>query len=94
LTPFLIGFNKVFFAHPEFSEFYRGEVESAVAGKSRLARASSKFAGQEVSLVGPQGPKDILRKSQLARTVYHSTYRRMVRGLQFLSGRSGRVTGE
>jgi len=86
LVPFLIGFNKVFFTHAEFSEFYRGEVESALAGKLLLATGTSEFAGHEVALVAPQGPKDILRKSQLARTAYHSTYRGMVRGLQIVSG--------
>jgi hypothetical protein len=86
LVPFLIGFNKVFFTHAEYSEFYRGEVESALSGKLRLATATSEFAGHEVGLVSPQGAKDILRKSQLARTLYHSTYRGMVRGLQVVSG--------
>jgi Methyltransferase domain len=94
LAPFLIGFNKVFFTHAEYSEFYRGEVESALAGKLRLATASSEFAGHEVALVAPQGAKDILRKSQLARSLYHGTYRQMVRGLQALSGGKGKVTGE
>ena len=41
LAPFLIGFNKVFFTHAEYSEFYRGEVESALSGKLRLATATS-----------------------------------------------------
>ena len=54
LVPFLIGFNKVFFTHAEFSEFYRGEVESALAGKVLLATATSEFAGHEVGLVAPQ----------------------------------------
>lgn len=86
LAPFLIGFNKVFFTHAEYSEFYRGEVSSALSGKLRLATATSEFAGHEVALIAPQGAKDILRKSQLARTAYHSTYRGMVRGLQIVSG--------
>ena len=94
LVPFLIGFNKVFFTHAEYSEFYRGEVESALGGKLRLATAPSEFAGHEVALVAPQGAKDILRKSQLARSLYHGTYRQMVRGLQVVSGGKGKVTGE
>jgi hypothetical protein len=94
LAPFLIGFNKVFFTQPEHSELYRNEVESALSGKLRLATATSEFAGHEVALVAPQGAKDILRKSELARTVYHSTYRGMVRGLQVVSGGRGKVTGE
>jgi hypothetical protein len=94
LAPFLIGFNKVFFSQPEYSEFYRGEVESALSGKLRLATHPSEFAGHEVGLVLPQGAKDILRKSQLARSLYHRIYREMVRGLQVVSGRNGKVTGE
>jgi hypothetical protein len=94
LAPFLIGFNKVFFTHPEYSEFYRGEVSSALSGKLLLATATSEFAGHDVALVAPQGAKDILRKSQLARTLYHGTYRQMVRGLQVVSGGKGKVTGE
>ena len=90
LAPFLIGFNKVFFTHAEYSEFYRAEVESALDGKLRLATASSEFAGHEVALVAPQGAKDILRKSQVARSLYHGTYRQMVRGLQLVSGGKGR----
>jgi methyltransferase family protein len=86
LVPFLIGFNKVFFTQAEHSEFYRGEVESALGGKLRLATHPSEFAGHEVQLVVPQGAKDILRKSELARTLYHGTYRQMVRGLQMVSG--------
>ena len=42
----------------------------------------------------PQGAKDILRKSQLARSLYHGTYRQMVRGLQVVSGGKSKVTGE
>jgi hypothetical protein len=94
LAPFLIGFNKVFFTHAEYSEFYRGEVESALSGKLLLATATSEFAGHEVALVAPQGAKDILRKSQLARSLYHGTYRQLVRGLQVVSGGKGKVTGE
>jgi Methyltransferase domain len=86
LVPFLIGFNKVFFTHSEYSEFYRGEVESALSGKLRLATHPSEFAGNDVTLVLPQGPKEILRRSRTARTLYHSTYRGMVRGLQLVSG--------
>jgi Methyltransferase domain len=94
LAPFLIGFNKVFFSQPEYSESYRGQVESALSGKLRLATHPFEFAGHEVGLVLPQGAKDILRKNQLARSLYHRTYRELVRGLQMVSGRNGMVTGE
>ena len=47
---------------------------------------SGRYLLPTAELVAPQGAKDILRKSQLARTLYHSTYRGMVRGLQVVSG--------
>ena len=91
LAPFLIGFNKVFFAQPDHCETYRAAVESAVGGKPRLGTGSSVFAGHEVGLVVPQTAVDILRRSQTVRSVYHRAYREMVRGLQVVSGggRSG-----
>jgi Methyltransferase domain len=89
LTPFLIGFNKVFFAQPDYCEFYRNEVQSAVAGKLRLATGSTVFAGHDVGLVVPQGAVDIIRRSETARALYHRAYREMVRGLQIISGRAG-----
>ena len=92
LAPFLIGFNKVFFAQPDYCEAYRTAVELAVGGKLRLGTGSSVFAGHEVGLVAPQTAVDILRRSQTVRSVYHRAYREMVRGLQVVSsgGRSGR----
>lgn len=89
LTPFLIGFNKVFFAQPDYCAVYRSAVEEAVAGKLRLATGTSVFAGHEVGLVVPQGAVDIVRRSETARSLYHRAYREMVRGLQAVSGRGG-----
>jgi hypothetical protein len=89
LAPFLIGFNKVFFAQSDYCEFYRTEVESAVAGKLRLATGTSVYAGHEVGLVVRQGAVDIVRRSETARSLYHRGYREMVRGLRAVSGRSG-----
>ncbi|MGV0715352.1 class I SAM-dependent methyltransferase [Mycolicibacterium sp. XJ662] len=89
LAPFLIGFNKVFFAQPDYCGLYRAEVESAVSGKVRLATGASVFAGHDVGLVAPQGPVDLLRRSATIRSLYHRTYREMVRGLQVVSGRGG-----
>lgn len=86
LAPFLIGFNKVFFAQPDYCEAYRAAVESAVDGKLRLGTGSSVFAGHEVGLVLPLTAVDILRRSQTVRSVYHRAYREMVRGLQVVSG--------
>lgn len=89
LTPFLIGFNKVFFAQPDYCGLYRSAVETAVAGRLRLATGTSVFAGHEVGLVVPQGAVDIVRRSETARSLYHRAYREMVRGLQAVSGRGG-----
>jgi hypothetical protein len=89
LAPFLIGYNKVFFAQPDHCAFYRAEVEAAVSRKLRLGTASSVFAGHEVGLVVPQTAVDILRRSETIRSLYHRTYREMVRGLQAVSGRGG-----
>ncbi|BBY79683.1 class I SAM-dependent methyltransferase [Mycolicibacterium pulveris] len=89
LAPFLIGFNKVFFAQPDYCLLYRAEVESAVSGRLRLATGESVFAGHDVGLVAPQGAVDLLRRSATIRSLYHRTYREMVRGLQVVSGRGG-----
>lgn len=89
LAPFLIGFNKVFLAQPDYCAFYRAEVESAVEGKLRLGTGSSVFAGHDVGLVVPQTAVDILRRSQTIRSLYHRTYREMVRGLQVVARRGG-----
>ncbi|MDA4108947.1 hypothetical protein MHOL44478_17025 [Mycobacterium holsaticum DSM 44478] len=89
LAPFLIGFNKVFFAQPDYCGRYRSAVESAVDGKLRLATADSVFAGHDVGLVASQGVVDLLRRSATMRSLYHRAYRDMVRGLQFVSHRGG-----
>jgi hypothetical protein len=79
----------VFFAQPDYCAFYRAEVESAVQGKVRLGAGSSVFAGHDVGLVMPQTAVDMLRRSQTIRSVYHRTYREMVRGLQLVTSRGG-----
>ena len=88
LAPFLIGFNKVYFTHPEYCDFYRGEVESALGGNFRLAMVPSVFAGHEVAMVLPLKAKDIVRRSRTAKWLYHRGYREMVRGLQMVTGRN------
>jgi hypothetical protein len=86
LAPFLIGFNKVLFTHAEYSEFYRGEVDAALAGKLRFQTGSSGFAGHEVGLVAPRSARDILAKNRLAWTLYRGAHRQLVRGLQIVVG--------
>jgi hypothetical protein len=87
LAPFLIGFNKVFFTHPDYCALYRGEVEAAVTAKLLLASASSVFAGHDVTYVAQQGAVDLLRRSEKIRSLYHRSYRELVRGLQAVAGR-------
>lgn len=88
LAPFLIGFNKVFFAQPDYCDGYRAEIKSAFARRLRLKLASSVFAGHSVAVLVPQTAVDILRRSQTARSVYHRSYRELVRALQLVSRRT------
>ncbi len=82
----MIGFNKVFFTHAEYGEFYRAEVETALDRQVAHETATSEFAGHDVGW-WRAGAKNILRRSEFARTLYHGAYRKMVRGLQLVSGR-------
>ncbi len=92
LQPFAIGFNKVLFTQPEFSEYYRGELRRAFTDNNRIQTEATVFAGHDVQYLAPVTPVDILRRSERARKVYHRTYREMIRGLQAVSGKgaSGR----
>ena len=87
LVPFGIGFNKTLFTQPEHAEFYRNELESAFTGSLRIQSFSTVFAGHPVVYLAPVTPVDILRRSETARSVYHRTYKELVRGLQLVSGR-------
>lgn len=87
LAPFAIGFNKVFFTQPAYCDDYRSELESAFAGHLRIQTDSTVFAGSPVVYLAPVTPVDILRRSETARSLYHGTYRAMVRGMQLVSAR-------
>ncbi|MBI3213490.1 MAG: class I SAM-dependent methyltransferase [Mycobacterium sp.] len=88
LAPFFIGFNKVFFTQPGYCEKYRTALASAFTGKLRVDVNESVFAGHPVGVLVPQGAVDLLRRSELARSTYHRSYRGLVRTLQKVSGRS------
>lgn len=92
LAPFAIGFNKVYFTQSEHCDEYRSALESAFVGSRKIQSDSTVFAGHPVLYLAPVTPVDILRRSETARTVYHRTYRELVRGLQAVSGKgkSGR----
>lgn len=51
-----------------------------------MQHTTSVFAGHPVLLLGPVTAVDVLRRSETLRTVYHRTYRELVRGLQKVSG--------
>lgn len=87
LAPFAIGFNKVFFTQPEYSDYYQAELESAAHGSARIQATTSVFAGHPVLVLGPVTALDVLRRSETLRAIYHRTYRELVRGLQKVSGR-------
>ena len=88
LVPFGIGFNKTLFTQPGYAEFYRQELESAFAGSLRIQSFSTVFAGAPVIYLAPVTPVDVLRRSETARSIYHRTYKEMVRGLQLVSGKA------
>lgn len=87
LVPFAIGFNKTLFTQPEFADYYRAELVSAFTGNLRIQTEATVFAGHDVQYLAPVTPVDILRRSEAARTIYHGTYRNLVRGLQLVSGK-------
>ncbi|MEU0495638.1 class I SAM-dependent methyltransferase [Mycobacterium sp. NPDC006124] len=87
LAPFAIGFNKVFFSQPEHCDVYRKELESTVAGGWRFQSESTVFHGHPVLYVAPTRPVDILRRSRTARSLYHRSYRGLVRSLKIAAGK-------
>jgi hypothetical protein len=88
LEPFFIGFNKVFFTQRQYCDEYRMLVESAFDRRLRMGVRESIFAGYQIGLLVRRTPVDILRRSEMARSVYHRSYREMVRAMQFVSDRT------
>jgi hypothetical protein len=87
LVPFAIGFNKTLFTQPEYADYYRAELRSAFTRGLRIQTQATVFAGHEVQYLAPVTPVDVLRRSETARSIYHRTYKEMVRGLQVVSGK-------
>jgi hypothetical protein len=87
LVPFAIGFNKTLFTQPEYADYYRAELRSAFTGGLRIQTEATVFAGHEVQYLAPVTAVDVLRRSETARSIYHRTYKEMVRGLQLVSGK-------
>jgi hypothetical protein len=92
LAPFAIGFNKVFFAHPDYTDYFRAELKAAFTGSMRIQFEDTVFDGNDVTYLAPMTAVDIARKSETARTLYHGAYKGLVSGLGVLSGKgkSGR----
>ncbi len=86
--PFAIGFNKVYFTQPEFCDVYRATLEAAFAGSLRIQSDSTVFAAHPVLYLAPVTAVDLLRRSETARSVYHASYKQLVRGMQLVSGKS------
>jgi Methyltransferase domain len=74
LAPFAIGFNKVFFAEPEYTQIYRRAIESTYNRTMRISLVNSTYAGHEVTLLSrtPRTPRQLLRKNATARALYRS----------------------
>jgi hypothetical protein len=72
LAPFAIGFNKVFFAQPEYIEIYRGALESKYNTTAGIGVDNSTYAGHEVTLLFRtlKTPRRLLRKNATARALY------------------------
>lgn len=92
LAPFAIGFNKVFFAQPDYCDYFRAELAAAFTGSLRIQFEDTVFDGHAVTYLAPMTAVDIARKSETARSVYHGAYKGVVQGLQVVTGKgkSGR----
>jgi methyltransferase family protein len=77
LIPFASGFNKVFFAQPEYVEIYRHAVGAKFDSTMRVSVQDSIYAGHDVKLLfrTPRTPRRLLRKNATARTLYRSLVR-------------------
>jgi hypothetical protein len=77
LIPFASGFNKVFFAQPEYVEIYRHAVGAKFDSTMRVSVQDSIYAGHDVKLLfgTPRTPRRLLRTNATARTLYRSLVR-------------------
>lgn len=78
LAPFIIAFNKVLFAEPEYCSKYRSAVEAAFAGRRLVEPYASVYQGHDVGVLlrVPRTPRQVLRRSEVARSIYHTLRRR------------------
>lgn len=73
LIPFVIGFNKVLFATPDYAHEYRFALQQRFEHGYMTKAKTSEFATHEVLIVGrvPRRPRDVLRQHAYARKVYN-----------------------
>ena len=67
---------------------YRAKLEAAFVGSLRIQTDSTVFAGHSVLYLAPVTAVDLLRRSETARSLYHASYKQLVRGMQLVSGKS------
>ena len=72
LVPFAIGFNKVFFANPDYSQIYRDALRRKFEDRYLVLTKTSEFAGHEVLIISrvPRRPRQIASRNKTARRAY------------------------
>jgi hypothetical protein len=72
LIPFAIGFNKVFFALADYSEYYRNILEEKFGSRYLVSAKTSEFAEHEVLIITrvPRRPRRLIGRNQTARKVF------------------------
>lgn len=81
LVPFAVGFNKVFFALPDYAERYRETLRRTFDDRILIEIKTTPFAGHDVLAMGrvPRRPRDLARRSPAAKNL-HDRLSRLRRG--------------
>jgi hypothetical protein len=72
LVPFAIGFNKVFFASPEYVEPYRDLLQKNFDDRYLTVVKMSDFAAHDILIISrvPRRPRQIVGRNKLAKQMY------------------------
>jgi hypothetical protein len=72
LVPFAIGFNKVYFTDPDHASAYRDVLRRTYGNRWRISQKTTVFHGSDVEVLWsrPLTPRNVLRRSVLARKAY------------------------
>jgi hypothetical protein len=72
LVPFAIGFNKVFFANPAYSQIYLDVLRRKFEDRYLVLTKTSEFAGHEVLIMSrvPRRPRQLASRNKTARRAY------------------------